>query len=305
MSAVANMSVRGKVFLGIGGIVLLTLLFAVVFGSAGENPEFLPQEEFLLEPWVPIQIGPLDLSLNKGVLYLFLACGLTAGTMVYIAKRMQQRPNRIQAAIEAAYDLTRNTITRGNMDDGMAAKWFPITATLFFFIWFSNMLGYIPLPINSGHPVHIFGVDVPALAIYAATANLSVPLVLTLFVWFSYHVEGIRRKGAKAYFQGWVPAGTPSKMRPILFVIEVISQFVRIISLSVRLFANILAGHLLILFMGGGLVVLLGVAALGVITLPVAVVFFLFEIGLIATLQAFIFAILTSIYLGEATAEGH
>jgi F-type H+-transporting ATPase subunit a len=305
MSAVANMSVRGKVFLGIGGILLLTLLFAVVFGSAGENPEFLPQEEFLLEPWVPIQIGPLDLSLNKGVLYLFLACGLTAGTMVYIAKRMQQRPNRIQAAIEAAYDLTRNTITRGNMDDGMAAKWFPITATLFFFIWFSNMLGYIPLPINSGHPVHIFGVDVPALAIYAATANLSVPLVLTLFVWFSYHVEGIRRKGAKAYFLGWVPAGTPSKMRPILFVIEVISQFVRIISLSVRLFANILAGHLLILFMGGGLVVLLGVAALGVITLPVAVVFFLFEIGLIATLQAFIFAILTSIYLGEATAEGH
>ncbi len=300
-----GLSTRGKVFLGLGGVLALTLLFAVLFGSAGENEDFLPQDEFLLEPWVSLELGPFDMSINKAVLYLFLACAATTITMVYVAKRMQQRPNRIQAAIEAAYDLTRNTITRGNMDDGMAAKWFPITATLFFFIWFSNMLGYIPLPINTGHPVHIFGVDVPALAIYAATTNLSVPLVLTLFVWFSYHVEGIRRKGAKAYFRGWIPAGTPSGMRPLLFGIEVISQFVRIISLSVRLFANILAGHLLILFMGGGLVVLLGVAALGVITLPVAVIFFLFEVGLIATLQAFIFAILTSIYLGEATAEGH
>jgi F-type H+-transporting ATPase subunit a len=95
-------------------------------------------------------------------------------------------------------------------------------------------------------------------------------------------------------------------MRPFIFAIEVISQFVRIISLSVRLFANILAGHLLLLFMGGGLAVLLGLAALGVLTLPLAFVFFLFEVGLVATLQAFIFATLTSIYFGEATAaHGH
>ena len=90
-----------------------------------------------------------------------------------------------------------------------------------------------------------------------------------------------------------------------IFVIEAISQFVRIISLSVRLFANILAGHLLILFMGGGLVVLLGLAALGVFTLPIAIAFFMFEIVLIAGLQAFIFATLTSIYLGGATAAHH
>jgi F-type H+-transporting ATPase subunit a len=94
-------------------------------------------------------------------------------------------------------------------------------------------------------------------------------------------------------------------MRPILFVIEAISHVVRIISLSVRLFANILAGHLLILFMGGGLVVILGIAALGVITLPIAVAFFIFEVGLVATLQAFIFATLTAIYLGGAVAENH
>jgi F-type H+-transporting ATPase subunit a len=130
--------------------------------------------------------------------------------------------------------------------------------------------------------------------------------VLTLIVWVSYHVEGIRAKGVIGYFRGWLPAGTPGgPMKIFIFGIECISQFVRIISLSVRLFANILAGHLLILFMGGGLVVLLGLAVIGVFTLPMAVAFYIFEIGLIATLQAFIFATLTAIYLGEATAEHH
>ena len=131
------------------------------------------------------------------------------------------------------------------------------------------------------------------------------PLVLTLVVWISYHVEGIRAKGLVGYLKGWIPAGVEGAAAGPIFVIEVISHFVRIISLSVRLFANILAGHLLILFMAGGLVVLLGLAALGVFTIPLAVAFFLFEVGLVATLQAFIFATLTAIYLGGAVAEEH
>jgi F-type H+-transporting ATPase subunit a len=129
--------------------------------------------------------------------------------------------------------------------------------------------------------------------------------VLTLVVWFSYHVEGVRAHGVIGYLKTWVPAGVSGPAAIPIFGIEVISHFVRIISLSVRLFANILAGHLLILFMGGGLVVLLGAAWLGAFTLPIAIVFFMFEVGLIAGLQAFIFATLTSIYLGSATAEGH
>ena len=124
-------------------------------------------------------------------------------------------------------------------------------------------------------------------------------------MWFSYHVEGVRAKGVVGYLKSWVPAGVEGFAAGPIFAIEVISHFVRIISLSVRLFANILAGHLLILFMAGGLVALLGLAALGVVTLPVAVVFFLFEVVLIATLQAFIFATLTAIYLGGAVAEEH
>ena len=129
--------------------------------------------------------------------------------------------------------------------------------------------------------------------------------MLTLIVWISYHVEGIRAKGFFGYLKGWIPAGVTGFARIPIFMIEVISHFVRIISLTVRPFANILAGHLLILFMGGGLVVLLGLAAVGPITLLIAVVFFLFEVVLIAGLQAFIFATLTAIYLGGAVAETH
>ena len=299
------MSTKRKVFLGLGGLIVLAILVNLVAPSEGKNEEFQPQNEFKLDPWVELKLGPFDMSLNKAVLYLVLACALTTMVMLYIAKRMQERPNRVQTAVEAAYDLARNQITRGNMDDKLALKWFPFIGTLFFFILFSNLIGYFPLPVNTEHPVDILGVSVPTFALYAATANLSVPLMLTLMVWFGYHYEGIRHQGVRGYFKSWIPAGTPPAMTVPIFAIEAISQFVRIISLSVRLFANILAGHLLILFMGGGLVVLLGLAALGVFTLPIAIAFFMFEIVLIAGLQAFIFATLTSIYLGGATAAHH
>jgi F-type H+-transporting ATPase subunit a len=239
------------------------------------------------------------------VLYLAIAAVLTTWTMLYIAKRMTDRPNRVQTAVESLFLLMRDNITRGNMDTSMAKKWFPFIGTLFLFIWFSNLIGYIPLPTNTHATFDVFGVNVPQFAIYAATANISVPLVLTLVVWISYHVQGIRVQGFRKYFASWIPGGTPPAMRPILFVIEAISHFVRVISLSVRLFANILAGHLLILFMGGGLAVILGLAALGAFTLPIAVVFFIFEVVLVATLQAFIFATLTAIYLGGAVAADH
>ncbi len=299
------MSTKAKVLIGFAVYLLVAIALVALLPSGGKNEEFKPTDEFALDPWVSLKIGPVDMSINKAVLYLVLACIITAGIMIYIARRMQAKPNRVQTAVEALYDLTYTTITRGNMSREMSLRWFPFVATLFFFIWVSNLLGYIPLPTNTEHKADLFGLEVPTLAIYAATANLSVPVILTLIVWFAYQFEGIRAKGFRAYFSGWIPNGTPSKMRPFIFVIEAISQFVRMISLSVRLFANILAGHLLILFMGGGLAVLLGLAALGWITLPLAIVFFAFEVVLVATLQAFIFATLASIYFGEATADHH
>ncbi|MGB7589073.1 MAG: F0F1 ATP synthase subunit A [Solirubrobacterales bacterium] len=299
---------RWKFLIGLGIYLAIAIALLLIFGNEGKNESFKPQNEFKLEPWVSIHLGSLDLSINKGVLYLVLASVCTIVTMVWISRRMVEKPNRVQTAVELAYDLTKNNITGGNMDPGMATRWFPFLGALFFFIWFSNMLGFLPLPTNTENTVSIFGLEVPALAIYAATANISIPLVLTLVVWFSYHVEGIRAKGFIPYFASWLPPGLEA-MNPIgrgaIFLIEVISHFVRLISLSVRLFANILAGHLLLLFMGGGLAVLLGIAALGALTFPLAFIFFVFEVVLVATLQAFIFSTLTSIYIGGATAASH
>jgi F-type H+-transporting ATPase subunit a len=303
-----GLSTKAKFLIGLGTYLAIAILLLLAFGDAGKNEEFQPQNEFKLESWISIDVGGIDLSVNKAVLYLLLASALTILTMVWIARRMTQQPNRVQTAIEVAYDLTRNNITGGNLDPKMAARWFPFLAALFFFIWFSNMIGFLPLPTNTEHAVDIFGIEVPAFALYAATANLSIPLVLTLVVWISYHVEGVRAKGFVPYLASWLPPGLED-MNPIgkgfIFGIEAISHFARLISLSVRLFANILAGHLLLLFMGGGLAVLLGIAALGALTFPLALFFFFLEVVLIATLQAFIFSTLTAIYLGGATAASH
>jgi F-type H+-transporting ATPase subunit a len=293
-----------KILLAVGGVYFLTIFVVVlVFGfERVDNEEFQPQNEFKLDTWVDLP-GPLDI--NKGVLYLVIAGILTVGTMVWVARRMQQRPNRVQTAVETIYAFVRDDITGGSMDAPMARKWFPFLCTLFLFIWFSNLIGYIPLPTNTHETVDIGGFELPAFAIYAATANISIPLVLALVVFFSFTYEGIRAKGFIGYMKSLIPEGVSGVGAVPLFVLELVSNLMRLLSLSVRLFANILAGHLIILFMSGGLAVLLGLEVLGVLTLPFGVILFLFELGLVATLQAFIFATLSAIYLGGAVAEHH
>jgi len=295
-------STKQKVFLGLGLYFLGTILIAVVTGwHRTSNAAFQPQNEFKLDNW--IDLGPL--SINKAVLYVVIAGVLTCATMIYVAKRMQDRPNRVQTVVEILFGLMRDNITRGAMNERMAAKWFPFIGTLFLFILFSNLIGYIPLPTNTEHTFSFLGLDIPSFALYAATANLSIPLVLALVVFFAYTVEGIRAKGPIGYLKSLIPAGVTGGMAAFIFVLELFSNVMRLMSLSVRLFANILAGHLIILFMGGALAVLLGIAALGWITLPLGILLFVFEVGLVAGLQAFIFATLTAIYLGGAVAEAH
>ncbi len=294
------MSQSRKILLFAGGAYLLLVVLAfILFGNVGRQ-EFVPQEEFELPTW--IELGPLDI--NKAVLYLVISGVLTCVSMVYIANRMEARPNRTQTAVETLYALMRDNITRGNMDDKMARKWFPFIGALFLFIWFNNLIGFIPLP--TGHEsFHVLGFDIPTFGIYAATANVSVPLVLSLIVFVSYTTEGIRAKGVGGYLKSLIPAGVTGAMAGFIFVLELLSNFMRIISLSVRLFANMLAGHLIILFMAGGLAILLGIAGIGVFLLPIGLALYLFEVGLVATLQAFIFATLSAIYIGGAVAESH
>ena len=298
------MSKVKKILLAIAGAYVGAIALAVIlFGfTRRDNTEFQPQEEFRVEPWIDLP-GPLDI--NKAVIYLIVAALLTVGTMLYVANRMQARPNRVQTAVEWLYSLMRDNITRGNMDDAMARKWFPFIGTLFLFIWFSNIIGYIPAPVNTHDTITLFGTEVPSLAIYAATANISIPLVLALVVFLAYNIEGIRAKGFGGYMKSLIPPGISGLAAIPMFILELLSNFMRLLSLSVRLFANLLAGHLIILFMAGGLAVILGLEVLGVLTLPFGVALFLFELGLIATLQAFIFATLSAIYLGGAVADEH
>ncbi|HXR14145.1 MAG TPA: F0F1 ATP synthase subunit A, partial [Solirubrobacteraceae bacterium] len=269
------MTRRQKLALGVTIWLGGTVALYVALGKGPKNPSYKPQDEFKLDTWVNLGI----FSINKAVLYLVLAGFLTCFTMIYVARRMQQRPNRVQTAVELVFQLMRNNIVGGSMDREMAVKWFPFIATLCLFIFFSNLIGFIPLPTNTEHTFSLFGANIPSFSLYAATANLSIPLVFALVVFVSYTAEGVRTKGPIGYLRSLVPGGVSGKMKPFIFGLELLSNLMRLISLSVRLFANILAGHLIILFMAGALAVLLGVAWLGWFTLPFGILLFAFEVG--------------------------
>lgn len=294
------MSNTRKILYGVGAFYVVGIvLLVIIFGFGHKNTVFQIQNEFKLINWVNLGV----FSINRAVVYLFIATILTVGTMLWISRRMQQRPNRVQTAVEVLFSLMRDNITRGNMDDSMAAKWFPFIGALFLFIWFCNLIGYLPLPTNSEEKFNILGAHIPTFALYAATANISVPLVLALVVFIVFNVEGLRAHGPIGYVKSLIPTGVHGPMLILIGPLEIISNFMRLISLTIRLFANILAGHMIILFMSGGLAVILGLTFLGWFTLPVGIAVYLFELGLVATLQAFIFATLAAIYVGGAVSH--
>jgi len=304
MSRLRSWSNAKKIGYGVVLVYVLGLVgFAAGFGIKGhKNESFKVIDAFHLETWFHI-VGPLDF--NKGVLYLLLATVLTLGIMVGVARHMRKRPGRLQVAVEWAYDLM-GRLTRENMDEKMTRKWFPLVFTLFVFILVSNLIGYIPLPVDSQNTFRLFGVDIPSFQIYAAVTNVAVPLVLALGVFFAYNIEGLRaHHGFFGYVKSLIPPGVQGPMLLFMYPLEILSNFLRLLSLTIRLWANLLAGHLLIDFMAGNLAVLLGLQLLGWLTLPIGVAIYLFEAVLIAGLQAFIFAILTAIYLGGATSASH
>ena len=288
---------RKVLLIGAGIYVAGFVLLLVVYGfSQHKNNEFQIQNEFKLVDWVHLGV----FSINRAVVYLIISALLTIFMMLWISRRMQARPNKIQTAVEVLYSLMRNNITRGNMPDSLAARWFPFLGTLFLFIWFCHLVGYFPLPTNSDEKFTLFGVHWPGFALYAATANISVPLVLALVVFIAFITVGIRTQGPIGYLKSLVPEGVHGPMLLLIFPIEVISTLMRLLSLTIRLWANIFAGHIILLFLAGGLAVILGLQALGWFAIPFAVLIYLFELGLVATLQAFIFATLAAIYIAGA-----
>jgi F-type H+-transporting ATPase subunit a len=301
-----GMSSSRKILLGVGAAWLAGIIFFVAivgFGSA-KAPSvatgvYSPTDEFKLDTW--FSAGPI--AFNKGVLYLILATVITIGLLFYIASRLKARPGRLQVLVEMFYDLTSN-LADGSMDKSMSRKYFPLIATIFIFILVSNLIGYIPLPINTGQKFLLFGIHWPSFQIYAADTNVAFPLILALLVFVLFTYEGVRKHGPFGYVKSLMP-DVGGGIRFLVYPIEILSYFLRLISLTVRLWANLLAGHLLIAFMGGELGVLTGNTVVSWALLPLGVGIFLFEAVLIAGLQAFIFSILTAIYLGSAVSESH
>jgi F-type H+-transporting ATPase subunit a len=282
-------------------VLPLAMALAVPSLALAKEPKVDPTKEFLLHPYFEIKpFSWLDLSITKAVIYL-VAAGVLATILPILIIRggLRQKPGRAQAVIEIVYDFAESSIGRASLPEKVFKTWFPYIATLFVFIWVSNLISYIPLPFDSEHKWH----GVPGFTLYAATANISVTLALTLVTFFASHYVGIRYQGFVPYFKHWVPPA-PKAVRPMIAVLEVLSQFLRLISLSVRLFANMLAGHLLVL-MSSALVIIIGHWYIGFITTPVGIFFYLFELLLVANLQAFIFAMLSGIYIGFAVEPPH
>ena len=294
----------------------MSRLLALVFGAAlllpqsalastAENgeEEFDPSHEWLLHEWVPIHIGPLDLSITKAVAYLILAMVLTIALGLGLMRwKLKTDPDRRQTVGEWIYEIAQTQIAEQGLPTKAIGRWFPYVASLALFIWMVNILGFIPLPL-SDETFTLFGVELPTFGIYAATSTLSVTLTLALLTFVFTHVEGIRANGAVGYFKSWIPE-VPKAMYPMIIPLEILGQFMRLISLSVRLYANMLAGHMLILTFIG-LMFVLGTVWLAPISVLFGTLFYLFEVGIVVSIQAYIFAALTAIYIGSAIEPEH
>jgi F-type H+-transporting ATPase subunit a len=281
--------------------LLNTLVLAVAEPGAAEE-EFDPSHEFELPAWVSIHIGPLDMSINKAVAYLILASLVTIALGIFTMRfRVGVAPDTRQTIGEQIYDVAQSQIAEQGLPSKAVSRWFPYVASLFLFIWTVNMLGFIPLPL-SDERVTIAGLEVPTLGIYAATSSISVTLALALMTWVFTHVEGVRHNGPVGYFKSWIPE-VPKGLYPMIVPLEILGQFMRLVSLSVRLFANMLAGHMLILTFIG-LIFLTSVWVFP-ISIIFGTAFYLFEVVIVVSIQAFIFAALSAIYIGSAIEPEH
>jgi F-type H+-transporting ATPase subunit a len=225
--------------------------------------------------WViPIHLGPIDISITKAVWFLFIGAAITFLILFIGSRLLKDRPGAYQVIVEDLYGFGRNL---GGQVGEEGRKWFPYTLTLFVFILTLNLIGLIP---NS----------------YPVTSNISFTLTLALLTFILTQYEGFRRNGVVPYFKSFVPPGLPWKplMVPFMWFIEVLGEFTKPLTLGMRLYANILAGHLLI-FVFLSFILYFG-TFMAVISVPVAVVLFAFEI-FVAVLQAYIFAILTQVYI--------
>ena len=277
-------------------LAVITLLALSVPAPALARGEFDPSTEFEQHVWIPIHLGPLDLSITKAVAYLLLGSLVTILLGLFLMRG--RTLNRRQTIGETVYEIAQTQVAEQGLPTKAIGRWFPYVASLMLFIWVVNMLGFIPLPLT-GETWH----GIPVWGIYAATSSLSVTLALALLTFVFTHFEGIRWNGPIRYFKSWIPEAPPALLG-LIVPLEVLGQFMRLISLSVRLFSNMLAGHMLILTFIG-LIFVLESLPLAIAAIPAATAFYLFEVIIVVSIQAFIFAALSAIYIGSAIEPEH
>jgi len=283
---------RLRILLFFGVLALLAPQAAFARGN------FDPTTEFEQHEWIPIHLGPLNLSITKAVVYLMLGTICTIGLGLFTMRsRLALLPGKRQTVGEALYEVAQTQVAEQGLPTKAIGRWFPYVATLLLFIFVVNLLGFIPLPLT-GETWH----GVPTWGIYAATSSLSVTLALALLTFVFTHYEGIKWNGARRYFKSWIPEA-PKGLLILIIPLEILGQFMRLISLSVRLFANMLAGHILILTFLGLIFIFESIAL--VFTLIPATLFYIFEVVIVVGIQAFIFAALSAIYIGSAIEPEH
>jgi F-type H+-transporting ATPase subunit a len=232
---------------------------------------------------IPLHIGPIDISINKIIWFLFIGAAVTFLILFIGSRLLKERPGAYQVIVEELYGFGRKFLAGQTGEEGM--KFLPYTLSLFVFILVLNLIGLIP---NS----------------YPVTSNITFTLVLAIFTLLIYNYVGIRRNGLGTYLRSFVPSGMPAKpiMAPFMFFVEALQQFVtQPLTLGMRLYANILAGHLII-FVFLGLILYLG-TFVAIVSVPLALAFYAFEI-FVAVIQAYIFAILTQVYIELAMNAG-
>ena len=280
-------------------LVAISLLALTLPSQALARGEFDPTTEFEQHEWVPIHLGPLDLSITKAVVYLMLGSLLTMALGIILMRwRLNVEPGTRQTFGETIYDVAQSQIAEQGLPSKAIGLWFPYVASLFLFIFVVNLIGFIPLPLT-GETWHGF----PVWGIYAATSSISVTLALAALTFVFTHFEGVRWNGPVRYFKSWIP-DAPKPLLVLIVPLEVLGQIMRLISLSVRLFANMLAGHILILTFIG-LMFILETVILAPFVITVATAFYIFEVVIVVGIQAFIFATLSAIYIGSAIEPQH
>ncbi len=286
--------------LTVAGALLVALpSVALAATSEGAEEEFDPAHEWEFQTWVDL---PFGLDITKPVAYLILGTIVTCVLGIVLMRvKFGKDPTRRQAVGEIVYEIAQVQVAEQGLPTKAISRWFPYVASLMLFIWVINMLGFIPLPL-SDETVEIGGIQLPTLAIFAATSTLSVTLALALMTFVFTHVEGIRANGAGKYFRSWIP-DVPKALLPMIVPLEILGQFMRLISLSVRLYANMLAGHLLILTFIG--LIFLTHWAVFPLSIVAGTAFYLFEVVIVVSIQAYIFAALSAIYIGSAIEPEH